>query len=275
MSAFDKQEGGNHYKHLAIQPAEYCQRNRLGFMESCVVKYVTRHGSKNGAADLRKAIHFLELLLELEYPADAIKALDKGQDVPRGTSEDWDAGEKRMEAIGQNGNTGEHYSLPILPWRVPEASKPVTGTFDVIQVMWHDGTYSVMLPHEFGKIAEWSEVKLYRVIRDGTSPEDFPLPEPIRQWGGSRYGYKAPCGQPHGPNYGAEKCLACQGAHPKGAQCPNLTPHDGDHRHTVNVGHHPLDAAAPPPYSHANGFGIIAGIASAVSGLNGAAAAMS
>lgn len=74
MSAFDKQEGGDHYKGLAIQPAEYCQRNRLGFMESCVVKYVTRHGSKNGAADLRKAIHFLELLLELEYP-----------DVPRGT----------------------------------------------------------------------------------------------------------------------------------------------------------------------------------------------
>jgi hypothetical protein len=32
-----------------------------------VVKYVTRHKEKNGAADIRKAIHYLELLLELEY----------------------------------------------------------------------------------------------------------------------------------------------------------------------------------------------------------------
>lgn len=61
------QVGGNHYKDLAVQPAEYCQRNRLGFCESSVVKYVTRHRSKNGAEDVRKAIHFLQLLLEIEY----------------------------------------------------------------------------------------------------------------------------------------------------------------------------------------------------------------
>ena len=269
MSAFDKQEGGDHYKRLAIQPAEFCQKNRMGFMESLVVKYVARHREKNGAADIRKAIHCLELLLEMEY-----------SDVPRGTSEDWDQGEKRMDAIGQNGNTGEHYSQwtlrpgadPLnpkagdwqgLPWRVPEASKPVTGTFDVIQVMWHDGTYSVMLPHEFGKIAEWSEVKLYRVIRDGTSPDDFPLPEPVRQWGG----------------HGVEKCLACQGIHARGAQCPDMTPHAGGHHHTINVGHYldvggphshtwPIGGPAQPSYSHTNGVGVIAGIASAVSGVN-------
>jgi hypothetical protein len=28
---------------------------------------VTRHKDKNGAADIQKAIHYLELLLELQY----------------------------------------------------------------------------------------------------------------------------------------------------------------------------------------------------------------
>jgi hypothetical protein len=32
------------------------------------VKRVCRHRSKNGAEDIRKAIHELELLLQLEYP---------------------------------------------------------------------------------------------------------------------------------------------------------------------------------------------------------------
>lgn len=65
--ALDVQVGGGHYKSLPIQPVEYCQRNRLCYCESAVVKYVTRHRDKNGAEDIRKAIHFLELLLQLEY----------------------------------------------------------------------------------------------------------------------------------------------------------------------------------------------------------------
>ena len=62
------QVGGGHYKHLSIQPAEYCQRNRLNFCESSVIKYVTRHRAKNGRQDIEKAIHFLNLLLEIDYP---------------------------------------------------------------------------------------------------------------------------------------------------------------------------------------------------------------
>ena len=66
-SALDKQESGNHYKDKAIQPIVYIHANNLGFCEGNVVKYVTRHKDKNGAADIRKAIHYLELLLELQY----------------------------------------------------------------------------------------------------------------------------------------------------------------------------------------------------------------
>lgn len=68
QSALDMQIGGNHYKTMPIQPVEFCQKNRLPFIESCVVKYVCRHKFKNGKQDIEKAIHFLNVLLELEYP---------------------------------------------------------------------------------------------------------------------------------------------------------------------------------------------------------------
>ena len=61
------QVGGNHYK-LVIQPVEYIYKNNLGFLEGNVIKYVTRHKSKNGAEDLKKARHYIDMLLELEYP---------------------------------------------------------------------------------------------------------------------------------------------------------------------------------------------------------------
>lgn len=66
MRATTKQVGGDHYRDLAIQPVEYIHRNGLGWCEGEVVKYVTRWRRKNGVEDLRKAIHCLELLIELE-----------------------------------------------------------------------------------------------------------------------------------------------------------------------------------------------------------------
>ena len=63
----DVQVGGNHYQQLPIQPIVFAQRNRLGACETLVLKYITRHRLKGGAEDIRKAIHCLELLLELEY----------------------------------------------------------------------------------------------------------------------------------------------------------------------------------------------------------------
>jgi hypothetical protein len=66
MSALDKQESGNHYKDKGIQPIIYIHANNLGFCEGNVVKYVTRWREKGGVADLRKAIHYIELLIQLE-----------------------------------------------------------------------------------------------------------------------------------------------------------------------------------------------------------------
>jgi hypothetical protein len=67
LSPLERQEGGSHYKHFAIQPVEFITKNNLPFLEGCVIKRVCRHEYKNGAEDIRKAIHELELILELEY----------------------------------------------------------------------------------------------------------------------------------------------------------------------------------------------------------------
>lgn len=66
-TALDKQEGGDHYKKMGIQPVEYIHTNGLNFFEGNVIKYVTRHRTKKGAEDLKKAIHYLQMILELEY----------------------------------------------------------------------------------------------------------------------------------------------------------------------------------------------------------------
>jgi hypothetical protein len=60
------QVGGSHYASMAIQPFEYIHANGIGFAEGCVIKYVSRWRAKGGIEDLRKAKHFLDLLIESE-----------------------------------------------------------------------------------------------------------------------------------------------------------------------------------------------------------------
>lgn len=65
-SAYDRQEAGNHYKNLKIQPMTYALENNLNYGQSNAIKYITRYKDKNGIEDLRKAIHCIELLIEFE-----------------------------------------------------------------------------------------------------------------------------------------------------------------------------------------------------------------
>tara|TARA_R110002167_G_scaffold63865_2_gene180637 strand:+ start:2002 stop:2301 length:300 start_codon:yes stop_codon:yes gene_type:complete len=66
--ARDKQVGGNHYKDSGIQPVDYIYQNNLDFLEGNIIKYTTRHRKKGeGSADIRKVIHYAELILELVY----------------------------------------------------------------------------------------------------------------------------------------------------------------------------------------------------------------
>ncbi len=62
--AKEKQVGGGHYKDYAIQPLDYILANNIPWCEANVIKYVTRWRSKNGVEDLKKARHYLDLLIE-------------------------------------------------------------------------------------------------------------------------------------------------------------------------------------------------------------------
>ena len=66
QSSLNIQVGGGHYKDLPIQPVEYIHANTIGYFEGNVIKYVSRWRKKNGLADLLKAKHYIELLIELE-----------------------------------------------------------------------------------------------------------------------------------------------------------------------------------------------------------------
>lgn len=71
--AMSVQEGGDHYKDMPIQPIEYIHVNNLDYLAGNVVKYISRHKKKNGAEDVKKAIHYCQLILELQYGKSSTK----------------------------------------------------------------------------------------------------------------------------------------------------------------------------------------------------------
>ena len=70
-SALDTQIGGEHYKKHTIQPVEFITKNKLGFLEGCVIKRICRYEDKNGREDLEKIKHEIDLLIELKYGSQA------------------------------------------------------------------------------------------------------------------------------------------------------------------------------------------------------------
>jgi hypothetical protein len=65
---WDKQIGGSHYSKFKIQPSKFVVENELLFPEGCAIKYICRHRLKGKREDILKAIHFLEMILERDYP---------------------------------------------------------------------------------------------------------------------------------------------------------------------------------------------------------------
>lgn len=70
MTTTNHQVGGDHYKKMKIQPIKYILENGLGYCEANVVKYISRWKDKNGIEDLRKARHYIDILIEQEMSAD-------------------------------------------------------------------------------------------------------------------------------------------------------------------------------------------------------------
>ena len=68
-SAKDIQVGGTHYKDLKIQLSDYIYENNLNWYQGNCIKYLSRYNSKNSDTakqieDLKKAIHYIQLLIE-------------------------------------------------------------------------------------------------------------------------------------------------------------------------------------------------------------------
>jgi len=64
---YKKQVGGTHYRSMVIQPSEFINKNNLPFAEGNAIKYICRHQNKGKADDIKKAIHYLEMILERDY----------------------------------------------------------------------------------------------------------------------------------------------------------------------------------------------------------------
>jgi len=63
--AIDKQIGGKHYKDFKIQPIEFITKNKLSFIQGCIIKYICRFENKNGIEDLEKIKHYCDLQIQM------------------------------------------------------------------------------------------------------------------------------------------------------------------------------------------------------------------
>ena len=63
LSPMQKQVGGAHYKDCAIQPFDFIMANKLSFAVGNTIKYLCRYKKKNGIEDLKKARHYIDMLI--------------------------------------------------------------------------------------------------------------------------------------------------------------------------------------------------------------------
>jgi hypothetical protein len=89
MKPSKDQVGGQHYKSMPIQPAEFIHKNGIGFLEGNVIKYVCRHATKSGKEDLLKARHYIDLLLEWQYPTQLLNDPPPPPLVPELAEKPW------------------------------------------------------------------------------------------------------------------------------------------------------------------------------------------
>tara|TARA_R100001230_G_C5529427_1_gene63881 strand:- start:257 stop:547 length:291 start_codon:yes stop_codon:yes gene_type:complete len=93
MSSYKKQIGGSHYKNMKIQPSKFINDNKLLFAEGNAIKYICRHAAKNGKEDLEKAKHYIDMIIERDYPTTPIK----DEKPPETSHADWIKGYKEWK----------------------------------------------------------------------------------------------------------------------------------------------------------------------------------
>lgn len=66
MQANEIQHGGNHYKKQTIQVWDYITQNDIPYLEGNAIKYLSRWRDKGGLEDLKKALHYVQKIIENE-----------------------------------------------------------------------------------------------------------------------------------------------------------------------------------------------------------------
>ena len=89
MSVWKKQVGGKHYIKYKIQPSRFVVENKLLYPEGCIIKYILRHKDKGGKEDLKKAIHFIEMIIERDYGDHTYKSQTSESTTKKPTTNSW------------------------------------------------------------------------------------------------------------------------------------------------------------------------------------------
>lgn len=157
MSALDTQIGGDHYKHLAIQPMEYSMKNGLDACQHTAIKYITRFREKGGIADLEKAKHCIDMLIEFEQQKQPMEwpvgTLDHGvvlQDFKDSIAELKAPVKPETDPYGPRDAEGWY------TWKGDETMRP-TGRVEVFlnDRYAHVGSAEHMCWNEHSAIAKW------------------------------------------------------------------------------------------------------------------------
>lgn len=78
-----RQVAGSHYASaLGVQHWDLIDNYRVGYLEGCASKYVTRWRKKNGLQDLQKAEHYLQKLYQVRAELSFQEQLERRPDVP-------------------------------------------------------------------------------------------------------------------------------------------------------------------------------------------------
>lgn len=152
MSALDTQVGGDHYKHLAIQPMEYSMKNGLDACQHTAIKYITRFREKGGIADLEKAKHCIDMLIEFEMERIAKKEVRAVLDGEKTFAEAFTAAEKAV--TGEQDPYGPRDAEGWYAWNGDETMRPAGA----VDYGCRAGGYSLAADAQF---LRWSHKKLH------------------------------------------------------------------------------------------------------------------
>ena len=67
MAALQRQEAGDHYRKMKIQPIEYIMANDLDYLSGNIINTPVATSQRAGLEDVRKIIHYCQFILESQY----------------------------------------------------------------------------------------------------------------------------------------------------------------------------------------------------------------